>query len=176
MPSLSLLKGSSRVRPVERKTMTSDTAPIRTGADGAIRMVFDEVSAAWADGDVDAFVSSYTEDATVVLPGVYLPGRDAIHAAMADAFAGPLHDSRRIHELQAIRFPRTGTAIVISKSATAFSGEGELPAQRWEWATWVLARHDDRWLIEAYHSCPQIAGSATETGNRDGERATRRIG
>jgi uncharacterized protein (TIGR02246 family) len=144
-------------------TSNNATAAVQAGdlenaADSSdIRAVFGEVSRAWADGDADAFVSRYAKDATVIFPGVYLPGKDAIRAAMAAAFAGPLNGSRRIHELQSIRFPGRGTAVVISDSATAFRGEGELPVDRWERVTWLLSRRDGRWLIEAYHSCPHDA-------------------
>ena len=138
--------------------MTSNTASlILAGQDSAVRAVFDEVSRAWADGDADAFVGWYADDATVILPGIYLPDKDAIRAAMADAFAGPLQGSRRTHELQSVRFPVADVAVVISNSATAFPGEAEPPAQRRERATWVLARSDGRWLIEACHSGPENA-------------------
>jgi uncharacterized protein (TIGR02246 family) len=126
-------------------------------ASSGVRAVFGEVSRAWADGDADAFTSRYAEDATVIFPGTYLPGRGAIRAAMAAAFAGPLKGSRRIHDLQAIRFPGDRTAVVISNSATVFAGEPEAPADRWERVTWLLSRRGGRWLIEAYHSCPQDA-------------------
>ncbi len=108
--------------------MTSDTTTILAGRDGAVRAVFGEVSAAWADGDADTFASWYTECATAVLPGFCLLDKDAIRAAMAVAFAGPLKGSRRIHEVQTVRFLGDGTAIVISKSATVLAGEAE-PAE-----------------------------------------------
>jgi uncharacterized protein (TIGR02246 family) len=126
-------------------------------AGSLIRAVFDEVSRAWADGDADAFTSRYAEDATVIFPETYLPGRDAIRTAMTTAFAGPLQGSRRVHDLQAIRFLSDRTAVVISSSATVFAGEPEAPAERWERVTWLLSRRDGRWLIEAYHSSPRDA-------------------
>ena len=91
----------------------------------------------------------------MILPGFYLPDKDAIRASMAAAFAGPLKGSRRIHQMQGIRHLGAGTAIVISNSATMFPGEAEPAAQRRERATWVLSRRDGRWLVEAYHSCPE---------------------
>ncbi|HEY3713383.1 MAG TPA: SgcJ/EcaC family oxidoreductase [Jatrophihabitantaceae bacterium] len=135
--------------------MTSDTTATLVSADSAVRAVFGETSAAWAEGDADAFASRYSANATAILPGFYLPNKAAIRTNMAVAFAGPLKGSRRIHELQAVRFLGDGTAIVISRSVTTFDGDGE-PGQ-WEWATWVLAEHDGRWLIEAYHGCPENA-------------------
>ena len=119
--------------------------------------MFDETSRAWADGDADAFAAHYETDATVIFPGRFLPGRDAIRTAMADAFAGPLKNSRRIHRIQAVRFTDPGTVIVITDSITALPGEPEPPVQRHERATWVLSRRGGRWLIEAYHASPKHA-------------------
>ncbi|MBO0806900.1 MAG: SgcJ/EcaC family oxidoreductase [Actinobacteria bacterium] len=138
--------------------MTSNHAtsiPARDDKD--IRELFDKVSRAWAGGDVHGFTGRYAEEATVTFPGVHLPGRDAIRAAMATAFAGPVNGSRRIHDLQVIRFPSDRTAVVITNSATVFAGEPEAAADRWERVTWLLSAHDGRWLIDAYHSSPQNA-------------------
>jgi uncharacterized protein (TIGR02246 family) len=135
--------------------ITSNATAPRAGREGAVREVFDETSRAWAGGDADAFVARYGADATVILPGRYLQGQEAIRTAMAAAFGGPLKDSRRIHRVQALRFTHPGTAIVITDSLTALPGEPEPPIQQHERATWVLSRHDGRWLIDAYHSSPK---------------------
>ena len=134
---------------------TPDATMLGAGQEGALRAVFDETSAAWADGDADAFAARYATDATVILPGRYLPGREAIRTAMAAAFAGPLKNSRRIHRVQSVRFTDPGTAVVITDSITALPGNPEPPVQQHERATWVLSRHDGRWLIDAYHSSPK---------------------
>jgi uncharacterized protein (TIGR02246 family) len=144
--------------------MTSnDTAAVQAGPDSAIRAVFDEVATAWEKGDTDAFVARYADDATAILPGFYLPGKDAIRTSMAAAFAGGLKGSRRIHEIRSIRHLGDGTAIVITDSTTLFPGEGGVRgearpgAEQRERATWVLSGRDGRWLIEAYHGCPEQA-------------------
>jgi len=134
---------------------TPDATMLGAGQEGALRAVFDETSAAWADGDANAFAARYATDATVILPGRYLPGREAIRTAMAAAFAGPLKNSRRIHRVQSVRFTDPGTAVVITDSITALPGNPEPPVQQHERATWVLSRHDGRWLIDAYHSSPK---------------------
>jgi len=134
-------------------TASNTTAP-GTSQDNAIRAVFVQTSRAWADGDGEAFAEWYAPDATVILPGVYLPGQDAIREAMAAAFAGPLKNTRRIHEVHSIRFTDPGTAIVITDSVTVPHGEPEPAAHQRERATWVLSRRDGRWLIDAYHSSP----------------------
>lgn len=102
---------------------TSNTTAAGTSQDSAIRAVFAQTSRAWADGDGEAFAAWYAPDATVILPGVYLPGQDAIREAMAAAFAGPLKNTRRSHQVRSIRFTSPGTAIVITDSVTVPPGE-----------------------------------------------------
>ncbi|MFI7030968.1 SgcJ/EcaC family oxidoreductase [Microbispora rosea] len=120
----------------------------------AVRALFEATSAAWSDGDGGAFAGRYARDATVILPGVHLRGRDGIGSAMGAAFAGPLKDSRRVHRTESVRFPVPDVAVVITRSVTVFAGEAEPPADRWELATWTLVRRDGEWLVEAYHSSP----------------------
>jgi uncharacterized protein (TIGR02246 family) len=130
----------------------------------AVHQVFAAVSHAWAAGDADAFVASYTEEASAILPGFALLGRAAIRDAMGDAFAGPLKGSRRVHQLRSVRFLNDadgdgaggggGTAIVLSRSGTALRDEAEPAQDRWSLATWVLSRHAGQWLVDSYHDCP----------------------
>ncbi|MDT5025989.1 MAG: hypothetical protein QOE61_2415 [Micromonosporaceae bacterium] len=124
------------------------------GDERAVRAVVDAVSGAWADNDATAFVDHYAEDATAILPGFALRNRVDIRTNMAKAFAAQLKGSRRIHQVQSVRFPGDATAIVISRSSTVFPRETEPAADRWSLATWVLSQHSGRWLIEAYHDCP----------------------
>jgi hypothetical protein len=67
----------------KRNTMTtSNTTAAGTSQDSATRAVFAQTSRVWADGD-GGLAAWYAPDATVILPGVYLPGQDAIRKAMA---------------------------------------------------------------------------------------------
>ena len=58
----------------------------------------------WAAGDADAFAELYTEDATVVQPGVHKKNKGEIRTTMAAGFAGPLKGSRVLDEPQSVRF------------------------------------------------------------------------
>ncbi|MEU7916566.1 SgcJ/EcaC family oxidoreductase [Microbispora bryophytorum] len=120
----------------------------------AVRALFEVTSAAWSDGDAGAFAGRYAPDATVILPGVDLRGRDGIRSAMGAAFAGPLKGSRREHTTESVRLLGPDVALVVTRSVTVFAGEVEPPADRWERATWTLVRRDSEWLVEAYHSSP----------------------
>jgi uncharacterized protein (TIGR02246 family) len=134
-------------------TMTSNATSAND--DDAVAAVLDEVYAAWAAGDADAFVAPYAEHATAVLPGSYLQDKDAIRATMADGFTGPLKGSRGIHQVQSIRFPGADTAIVISKGGIVFAGQTDIAAQTRSVDTWVLSRQDGTWRVEAFHNCAQ---------------------
>lgn len=137
--------------------MTRDDSTHNTRTDDAttaVRDVLQRAYAAWADNDADAFAALYVDDATVVMPGVLHRGRSAVRDHMAAAFAGPLKGSRGIDEPQDIRIVGADTAIVVSRAGIVMAGEQELPAERERFATWVLSRLDDRWLIAAYANAP----------------------
>jgi uncharacterized protein (TIGR02246 family) len=114
-----------------------------------------EVSRAWAAGDAEAFAAHYAPDATAILPGFHLRDRADIRSSMATAFAGPLRGSRRVHEIQAERHYAADTAVVVTRSATLHAGESEPPPARWSLATWLLRLDGERWLVAAYHDCPE---------------------
>jgi uncharacterized protein (TIGR02246 family) len=82
------------------------------------RAVLDDLYAAWTENDTDAFAAPYAESATAILPKAYLPNREALHATMANLFAGELAGSKGAHEVQSIRLVGSDMAIVISKGAT----------------------------------------------------------
>ena len=115
--------------------------------DKSVQAVFKAMSEAWAAPDATEVAACYTDDATVIGPGIYLRGRDDIRQSMAVAFAGPLKDSLRPHSTQSVRFLPGGTAIVVTESATIFPGEAAAPPDRQHLVTWLLTGHDDQWLV-----------------------------
>jgi uncharacterized protein (TIGR02246 family) len=121
----------------------------------AVRAVLDEVYAAWANNDPDAFVAPYAADATAVHTGVYLPNRDAIRATLAEVFAGELKGSKAVHEVQSIRFVGADTAIVLSKGAIVFPGQTEPAPESRTLDGWVLCKHDAVWRVEAFNNCAE---------------------
>ena len=49
----------------------------------AVAAIPQHVVAAWADHDADAFAGAFTEDGTLILPGLFLKGREEIRSHMA---------------------------------------------------------------------------------------------
>ncbi|MCW2860136.1 MAG: hypothetical protein JWP48_1844 [Actinoallomurus sp.] len=122
--------------------------------DREVLTVLDSIYKAWADNDANAFVASYTEDATSILPGSYSAGRAATRDRMAAGFTGPLKGSQVRDEVQSVRHLGADAAIVVTRSAVVMAGETEAPDDRWVIATWTLTRQTGRWLLAAYHNCP----------------------
>jgi uncharacterized protein (TIGR02246 family) len=117
---------------------------------GVIQAVYD----AWADNDADAFAALYTDDATVVQPGVHKKNQDEIRTSMAAAFAGPLKGSRVLDDPKSIRFLGSEAAIVITEGGVLMAGQSELPSERLVRATWVLRLQDGQWYVAAYQNSP----------------------
>src|ERR1700745_1274308 len=113
--------------------------------------IFDAMSRAWDAGDATGFADFYTDDATVVGPGIYLRGRDHIRQSMAGAFGGPVKGHRRPAHAQSTRLLGADTAIVVTRSDTILPGEAQVPPEREHLVTWVLARQSGRWRVEANH-------------------------
>lgn len=134
--------------------MTSNN-PSLVEADRQVRAVLDEVDAAWAANDADAFVAPYAETATAVLPGTYLPDRQAIRAAMATLFAGTLNSSKGLHEVQTIRLVGANVAVVISKGAMLLAGQTKPDAANRALETRVLSRQAGTWRAQAFCNCPE---------------------
>jgi uncharacterized protein (TIGR02246 family) len=120
----------------------------------AVRDVLQQLYAAWTAGDAAAFADLYTDDAIVVMRGMFHQGRSTVRDYMAAAFAGPLKGSRGVDEPQDIRIVGGDTAIVVSRAGVVPAGEPGLPADRAVLATWVLSKQDGRWLIAAYTNTP----------------------
>ncbi|MFC4054688.1 SgcJ/EcaC family oxidoreductase [Actinomadura syzygii] len=118
-----------------------------------LRAMFDKMYKAWADGDAAAFADHYTDDATVVMPGVFHQGRDAVRESMAAGFAGPLKGSSAVDEPQDVRV-HGDTAVIVSRAGILMAGASEVPAEGERLATWVLSKRDGRWLVSAYSNTP----------------------
>lgn len=127
---------------------------ISSTAIASVRKTLEDIYQAWQDNDGQAFAELYVEDATVVLPGTFHQGREAIAKYMSMGFSGPLKGSRGVDEPQSIRIIGDDTAVVVSRAGILMAGEQEVPTERERIATWVLARQGDRWLVAAYSNSP----------------------
>lgn len=122
----------------------------------AIKGVLENHYKAWDAGDADAFVTDYTADATVIMPGIYRTSKEEVRRSMADGFASFLKGSTAIDKVESIRFLGENAAVAVSETGVRFPGETEVPAERMVYATWVLEKRGGTWLVAAYHNSPAV--------------------
>ena len=135
--------------------MTGNT--VTAGSDTDRQAILDVLAGlykAWEANDAEAFVADYTDDASVVQPGVYKKGREEIRTTMAAGFAGPLSGSRATDHPADVRFLTDDTAVVISEGGIIFPGQDAVASEGLVRATWVLVRRDGGWRIASYHNSP----------------------
>jgi uncharacterized protein (TIGR02246 family) len=120
----------------------------------AITAVLERLYQAWAAGDADAFVADYAQDATAIMPGSYRASREEVRQGMGAGFASFLKGTTTTDRQLGIRFLGRDGAIVVSEAGILFPGESEVPADRMVYATWVLEKRGDAWLVAGYHNSP----------------------
>jgi uncharacterized protein (TIGR02246 family) len=118
----------------------------------------ERIVAAWASHDADAFAALFTEDGSMILPGVYQRGREQIRAFMAQAFAGPYRGTRVTGQPLDLRRLSDGVALLITQGGVLAPGETEVAEQRAIRASWLAVRRDGDWQLAAYQNSPQLPG------------------
>ncbi|WP_103501340.1 MULTISPECIES: SgcJ/EcaC family oxidoreductase [unclassified Streptomyces] len=117
-----------------------------------------QVMTAWAEHDADAFARLFTEAGTMILPGLYLKGRDAIRTFLTQAFEGPYKGTRVTGTPIDIRFSTAVSGVLVTSGGVLAPGDTEPSAERAVYATWVVVKRDGAWQLAAYQNSPQNAG------------------
>jgi len=139
-------------------TITTATAP--SDADkAAVAAVPERIVAAWSNYDADAFAAVFTEDGTMILPGIYQKGRPGIRAFMVAAFAGPYQGTQVTGQPIDVRFLNSETGVVITQGGVLAPGQTEVPPDQAIHASWIVVKQDGTWLLAAYHNSPVTAAA-----------------
>ncbi|TDB81617.1 MULTISPECIES: SgcJ/EcaC family oxidoreductase [unclassified Micromonospora] len=132
----------------------STTVSLSAEDEAAVRDVPQRIIAAWAAHDADAFAATFTEDGSMILPGLARHGRDEIRGFMAQAFAGPYQGTRVTGTPVAMKVLADDVVLVLTEGGVLAPGQTELAAERAVRASWLLVRREGQWLLTAYQNSP----------------------
>lgn len=134
----------------------SNTASFRPNpADhAAIAALPARIVAAWAAHDADAFGAVFVEDGTMILPGLFLKGRDTIVDYMRQAYAGPYRGTTVTGQPIDVRFLAADVALVLTDGGVLAPGETTVAPERAIRASWLMVKRDGAWHLAAYHNSP----------------------
>jgi uncharacterized protein (TIGR02246 family) len=121
----------------------------------AIAEVPARMVAAWAAHDADAFAELFTEDGTMMLPGLYKKGRDEIREYMAAEFLGSYQGSTVTGSPIEIKPLGAAAVALITQGGVMPAGETEVSDAAAIRASWILVKRDGKWLLAVYQNCPR---------------------
>ncbi len=111
--------------------------------------------AAWAAQDAEAFSQLFTQDGTLILPGVYKKGRDDIREFMAAGYAGPYKGTSVTGTPLDIKRLGTDAFALLTVGGVLAPGETEVSTEQAIRASWILVRDDGTWRLAVYQNCPR---------------------
>ncbi|MFL6140085.1 MAG: SgcJ/EcaC family oxidoreductase [Frankiaceae bacterium] len=111
--------------------------------------------AAWSNHDPDAFAALFTEDGTMILPGLFRNGREEIRSYMADAFENEYKDSQVTGQPLDLRFLSADIAVLLTEGGVIAPGTTEVGDDRAIRATWLAVKQDGEWRLAAYQNTPR---------------------
>jgi uncharacterized protein (TIGR02246 family) len=136
--------------------MTTATQPVVTDADRqAVAAVPQRIVAAWAAHDAGAFAAVFTEDGSMILPGVLCRGRVEIRDFMADRFTDRYQGTRVTGSPLDLRFLTADSAVLVTQGGVLRPGETEVSDAEAIRAMWIVTRRDGGWLLAAYQNTPR---------------------
>lgn len=136
-------------------TADSPTAYGTPADQAAVAALTQRVIAAWAYHDSDAFANVFTEDGTMILPGVYLKGREAIRSYLVEAYQGKYKGTQVTGKPIDIRFFGPDFGILLSQGGVLEKGESEVSEAAQIRASWVVVKQDGQWYLAAYQNSPR---------------------
>lgn len=132
---------------------------LSTADQAAVAAIPGQVAKAWEVHDADAFAEIFTEDGTMILPGVFTKGREGIRSFMAQAFAGPFRGTRVVGQPLNLNVLTADSVVLTTVGGILAPGEEEVADSRAIRASWILVRRDGGWLLGGYHNSPRDAAS-----------------
>lgn len=139
--------------------MTTNGVPVADQA--AVATLPQQLVAAWVDQDGDGIADLFTEDGTLILPGVFRQGREDIRVYFKDAFNNQYRGTQVVGTPLGLRFFGPDAALLLSAGGVLAAGETEVSDGQAIRASWFAVRVNGEWKLAAYQNTPATRGLPT---------------
>jgi uncharacterized protein (TIGR02246 family) len=139
--------------------VTTNGIPVADQA--AVATLPQQLVAAWVDQDGDGIAELFTEDGTLILPGVFRQGREDIRVYFKDAFNNQYRGTQVVGTPLGLRFFGPDAALLLSAGGVLAAGETEVSDGQSIRASWFAVRVDGEWKLAAYQNTPATRGLPT---------------
>ena len=110
---------------------------------------------AWEANDAVAFSELFTEDGTLILPGVYKKGREEIRQFMEDGFANQYKGTSVTGTPLDIKPLGRDAIALITVGGVTSPGENKVSPKAAIRASWILVKSEGLWRLAVYQNCPR---------------------
>lgn len=128
------------------------TTEVTAADQAAVAVLPQRLLAAWAHQDAASIADLFTEDGTLILPGVFRQGRQDIKEYFADAFTGHYAGTQVVGKPIGLRFLGPDVALLLSSGGVLAAGETEVSAVQAIRSSWLAVRAEGQWLLAAYQN------------------------
>ena len=122
----------------------------------AVAALTQRVIAAWAYQDADGFADVFTEDGSMILPGLYRKGREEIREYLKDAFENQYKDTQVTGKPLDIRALGADVALLLTQGGVLAPGESAVSDEQAIRASWLVVKRDGDWMLAAYQNSPAV--------------------
>jgi uncharacterized protein (TIGR02246 family) len=136
-------------------TPVKGTPSLSAEDQGEIAAVPVRMVEAWAAHDATAFSHLFTQDGTLILPGIYKKGRGEIREFMEAGYAGPYKGTRVTGSPLEIKPLGAGAVALLTEGGVLAPGETELSSKEAIRASWILVKREGAWQLAVYQNCPR---------------------
>ena len=130
-------------------TATTDAATI------GVTSLPPKLVSSWAANDADAFGDLFTENGSMILPGVFCKGRAEIVAFMKEAFTKQYRGTQVTGMPLSMEFFGDALAVMITSGGVMEAGENKVSPKAKIRASWIVVPDvDGVWRLASYQNSP----------------------
>jgi uncharacterized protein (TIGR02246 family) len=125
------------------------------GNETAVRALVQKCVEGWNKGSGEAFAAQFAEDSDyVVVNGMHIKGRRQNASAHQQIFDTFYKGTKLWVQVKSVRTLKPDVVLVHSISKVLKPGESDTSPVPEAIQTWMMSKHGNEWLIDAFHNTP----------------------